>query len=119
MATTKGKSQPRSQPRKAWRDSSVYVPLGAGQLVVEKARGLIGRAWAVARSPRTTAVGAYRGLAVRGEKVARSIGRSAYTRTAFEQARSARSQVKAASTSVRKAAGSTATAAKAAAKKVG
>jgi hypothetical protein len=115
MATTKRKSE----PRKAWRDSSVYVPLGAGQLVVERTRDLIGKAWAVAQSPRATAVQAYQGLAARGEKVARSIGRSTYTRTAFEQTRSARSQVKAASTSVRKAAGSTATAAKAAAKKVG
>jgi hypothetical protein len=115
MATTKQKSD----PRKGWRDYSVYVPLGAGQLVAEKARGFIGKAWTVAQSPRTTAVQAYQGLAERGEKLARSIRGSAYTRTAFEQAKSARSQVKAATTSVRKAAGSTATAAKAAAKKVG
>lgn len=115
MATTKGKSV----PRKTWRDYSLYVPLGAGQLVVEKTRGLMDKAWAVAQSPGTTAVQAYQGLAARGEKLAQSIRRSAYTQTAFEEAKSARSQVRAATTSVRKAAGSTATVAKAAAKKVG
>lgn len=115
MAKTKGKTD----PKRALRDYSVYVPLGAGQLIVEKAQGLIGKAWAVAQSPRTTAVQAYQGLAARGEKLAHSIRRSAYTRTAFEQAKTARSQVKAATTSVRNAAGSSAMAAKAAAKKVG
>jgi dipeptidase len=115
MATNRGKTE----PKRALRDYTVYVPLGAGQLVVEKARGLIGKAWAVAQTPRTTAVQAYQGLADRGEKLANGIRRSAYTRTALEQAKTARSQVKAATTSVRKAAGSSATAAKAAAKKVG
>jgi hypothetical protein len=115
MATTKRKSDSRN----AVLDYSVYVPLGAGQLMVEKARGLFGRTWTIARSPRTAAVQAYQGLSQRGEKIARSIRRSAYTKAAFEQARSARSQVKAATTGVRKTAGSSATAARAAAKKVG
>jgi hypothetical protein len=107
MATTKGKSNP------------LYVPLGAGQLVAEKAKGLLGSAWSVAQNPRQAAVRTYRGLADRGEKLTQSIRRSAYTKAAFDQAKVARTQVKAASTSVRKAAGSTATAAKAATKKVG
>lgn len=115
MATTKGKST----TRKAMVDTSVYVPLGAGQLVVEKAKGLVGTAWAVAQNPRQTALRTYRGLADRGEKLAKSIRRSTYTKAAFDQARVARTQVKTATTSVRKAAGSTATAAKAASKKVG
>lgn len=100
-------------------DYSVYVPLGAGQLVAEKTRDLLGRAWAVAHSPGKTAVRTYQDLAERGERIAGSIRRSAYTRSAFDQTRNARSQVKAASTSLRKAAGTSATAARQAARKIG
>ncbi|MGH2572556.1 MAG: hypothetical protein ACRDGU_03595 [Actinomycetota bacterium] len=115
MATKK----PKYDARKALLDYSVNVPLGAGQLVVEKARLLFGKAWTIARSPRETTMQALLGLAHRGEELTQSIRRSAYTKAAVGQVKTARSQTKAATTSLRKAAGTTATATKAAAKKVG
>jgi hypothetical protein len=118
MATSNA-SKRKTEQRNPVLDYSVYVPLGAGQLVVEKTRGFLGKTLAVAQSPRQAAEKTYRDLADRGEKLVRSITRSPYTRAAFNQARTARSQVKAASTSVRKAAGTTATAAKQAVRKVG
>ncbi|HEY3211084.1 MAG TPA: hypothetical protein VGL18_15100 [Actinomycetota bacterium] len=103
--------------KKALLDYYVYAPLGAGQLVVEKTKKLAGKAAGAAKSQRRTFVKAYAGLAGRGEKLVSSVRRSAYTRRATDQIKSARTQVKGASTTVRKAAGSTATATKAAAKK--
>ena len=105
--------------RRALLDYSVHVPLGAGQLLVEKARQLFGKAWAIAQSPRETAMQTLLGLAHRGEELTKSIRRSAYTKAAVDQVKIARSQTKAATTSLRKAVGSTATATTAAAKKVG
>jgi len=104
--------------KKALLDYYVYAPLGAGQLVVEKAKKLAGKAAEAATTQRRAFAKAYVGLAGRGKKLVSSVRRSAYTRQAADQIKSARTQVKGAATSVRKAADSTATATKAAAKKV-
>jgi hypothetical protein len=116
MATTKTK---KYDTKKALSDYYLYVPLGAGQLLVEKTKTLSEKAFAFAKDRRTGAVQTYEDLAKRGEKLARSIRTSASTRRAFEQTKTARSRVRAAATSVRKAAGETAGATKAAARKVG
>jgi len=121
MATTKVKYD----TRKALLDYSVYAPLGAGQLLIEKAKELSGKASelsgkavSLAQDQRKAVLDAYGDLAGRGEKLVSSVRRSAYTKRAVAQSKTARTQVKAAATSIRKAAGSTATATKAAAKKV-
>jgi hypothetical protein len=114
MPTTKTKYG----TKKALLDYSVYAPLGAGQLAMEKSKGLVDKAAKAARSQRKTFVKLYMDLAHRGEKVVTSVRRSAYTKRAADQIKTARTQVKGAATSVRKAAGTTATATKAAAKKV-
>jgi hypothetical protein len=103
--------------KKALLDYYVYAPLGAGQLAVQKTREFAGKAAHVARSQRKTFLKTYSQLAERGEKLVKSIQRSAYTKRATDQMRTARTQVKGAATSIRKAAGSTATAGKAAARK--
>lgn len=105
--------------RKALMDYYVYAPLGAGQLLIQKGKELGTRAVEVAKDRRELALKTYRDMSERGEKLVGSIRRSAYTKRAIDQAKTARSQVKAATTSVRKAAGTTAEATKQAAKKVG
>ncbi len=114
MPTTKT----RYGTKKALLDYYVYAPIGAGQLAVEKTRQFAGKAAYAAKGQRKTFVKSYASLADRGEKLVKSVRKSAYTRRAADQIKTARSQVKGAATSVRKAAGSTATAGKAAAKKV-
>jgi hypothetical protein len=109
----------RTGARKALSDYALYAPIGAGQLVVEKSREASKKAWTMARKRRKNVIKAYEDLAKRGEKLVTSIRRSAYTRRALDQAKTARSQVKAATTSVRKTAGATTQATRAAAKKVG
>ena len=116
MPTT---TKSRTDTRKALSDYYLYVPLGAGQLVIEKTRELSRKAWSGAQSQRDQFAKAYVDLAKRGERLVTSIRRSAYTRRALDQAKTTRSQVKAAVTGIRKTAGATATAGKAAAKKVG
>ncbi len=116
MATTTAK---KDDARKALTDYYVYAPLGAGQLLIEKTQELSGKAWEVWRNGLRAVAESYRDMAERGEKLATSIRRSAYTRRAVEQTRTASRQVKAAATSVRKAVDSTAEATRAAAKKVG
>jgi len=103
--------------KKALLDYYVYAPLGAGQLMVQKTKELAGKAAGAAITRRRAVAKAYAGLAGRGEKLVSSVRRSAYTRRAADQIKTARTQVKGAATGVRKAAGSTATATKAAAKK--
>jgi hypothetical protein len=103
--------------KKALADYYVYAPLGAGELLVEKTRKLSRKTWTEARKQRKQLLKAYRDLAKRGEKLVSSVRRSAYTRRAVEQAKTARSQVKSAATSVRKTADATAAATKAATKK--
>jgi hypothetical protein len=109
----------RSGPRKALSDYALYAPIGAGQLVVEKTREASKKAWTMAQKRRKGVLKTYEDLAKRGEKLVTSVRRSAYTRRAIDQAKSARSQVKAAATGVRKTGGATGQAAKSAAKKVG
>jgi hypothetical protein len=115
MATT---TKSKSNVRKALYDYYVYAPLGAGQLLVEKAKELPGKAKNVS-AWRQNVSKTYRDLADRGEKLVSSIRGSAYTHRAMDQATVAQTQVKAASTSVRKAVRTTGTATRAAAKKVG
>ena len=74
----------------------------------DTAKELSGKVMELAQSQRHAVAKTYEDLAERGEKLAKSIRRSAYTRRAIDQTKVARSQVKAAATSVRKAAGSTA-----------
>jgi len=109
----------RYSARKALTDYYVYAPLGAGELVVEKTRQLSRKAWTEAQKQRHKVAESYQDLARRGERLATGIRRSASTRRAVEQAKTARSEAKAAVTGIRKTAGATATATKAAAKKVG
>ena len=116
MAT---QTKKRATTKKPLTDYYLYVPLGAGQLLVEKTKTLSGKAFKMAQHRRTRLVRTYEDLGKRGEKLARSIRSSASTRRAFEQTKTARSRVRAATTSVRKALGETAGATKAAAKKVG
>lgn len=104
--------------------NAMYAYVGAGQLIMDKAKELPVKA----RDMRVKAFdwnawgkefGKFYGeLVGRGEKTVKSIRKSAYTERAVEQARAARVQVKAATTSVRKAVGSSAEATKVAAKKV-
>jgi hypothetical protein len=108
-----------SSRKMALTDYYVYAPLGAGELLVEKTRELSTKAWTGARKQRTQLLKSYQDLAKRGERLVQSISKSAHTRRAVEQAKTARSQVKSAATSIRKTADATATATKAAVKKVG
>jgi hypothetical protein len=108
-----------SSTKKALTDYYVYAPLGAGDLVIEKSRELSKKAWTRALKERKQLLKAYRDMAKRGEKLVTSVRKSAYTRRAADQAKTARSQVKSAVTSIRKTADATASATKAAAKKVG
>ena len=114
MAITKG-----YDTSKAFLDYSVYAPLGAADKAVEQAKGFSQKAWQSAQEQRKAVLALYGDLAKRGEKLAKSIGRSAYTRRAVDQTKSARGQVKAAADNVRKAAGGAAEATRAAARKVG
>ena len=115
MATTKS----GYDVKKALTDYYVYVPLGATQVFIEKAKELPGKARSMSFGTwRDNVAERYQDLAQRGHKLADSVRRSAYTQRAVEQTKVARSQVKAAATSVRKAAGTTTEATKAAAKKV-
>ena len=116
MATTKTR---KSDAKKQLSDYYLYVPLGAGQLIVEKTKTVSAKAFKLAKGGRKSAVRTYEDLAKRGEKLVTSVRRSTYTRRAIDQAKSAQSQVKAAATGVRKTAGATSKAAKSAAKKVG
>ncbi len=102
--------------------NAFYVYLGAGQFLWDKSRELSkavpGKVVDLAKNGRENFNDQYKDLAHRGEKLAKSIRGSAYTKRAVEQTKTARTQVKAAATSVRKAVNSTAEATKQAAKKV-
>jgi hypothetical protein len=114
--TTAAKS--RNSTKKALTDYYVYAPIGAGDLLLEKTRDLSRKTWTEAQKQRRKLLKSYRSLAERGEKLVGSVSKSAYTRRAVDQAKTARSQVKAAVTSIRKTADASATATRAAAKKV-
>jgi hypothetical protein len=113
MATTT-----KYDAKKAITDYYLYVPLGAGQLLVEKTKEISVKARDLAEARRKELAKLYDDLAVRGQKLATSIRKSTYTKRAIDQTKTARTQVKAATTSVRKAVGLTAEATKQAAKKV-
>jgi len=108
----------KSKARKSALDYSVYVPLGAGQLLIEKSRQFSGQALKVAKGRSKDITKGYESLAKRGEKLASSIQRSVYTKRAIDQTDKARQQVKSSVRSIRRAAGATAEATQAAARKV-
>lgn len=116
MATT---TKNAYDARKAFADYYVYVPLGAGQLLIEKGKEL--STWTIdrAKDGRARLMGAYDELATRGRKLSTSIRRSVYTQRAIDQTKNASRQVRRAATSVRQAADSTAQASRAAARKIG
>jgi hypothetical protein len=86
----------------------LYAVVGAGDFVVEKARGL---------TERKNTAKAYEDLVERGRTLSVKIKRSAPTKQAIEQTRTARSQAKAAATSATKAVRANARAARSAATK--
>jgi hypothetical protein len=106
-----------SKAKKSAYDYYVYVPLGAGQLLIEKTREFSDAAVMFAKELVDDFMKGYESLAKRGEKIASSIGRSEYTKRAIEQTDKARSQVKTTARSIRRAADATAEATRAAARK--
>lgn len=83
-----------------------FAVLGTGELAVEKAVRLYGKASTFGRKARRTDVGqVYDGLAGRGEAVARRLRRSKTAKRAVEGTKQASRQLKGAVTSIRKAAG--------------
>ncbi len=106
---------------------ALYASLGAGQLVVEKAKdyGKWVRDYSTPAGfraywskRRTAALKSYKQLAARGKKLARGVRSSAAAKRAEEQTQAARRQVKTAANSVRKAFGGGVEATRTAAKKV-
>jgi hypothetical protein len=100
---------------------AINVALGTGDLVVEKAKGVAGNLRRFEPKAFWSGYGkqlfrTYDDLAGRGEKLRKTIVRSAPAKRAAAQSKVARSQVKAAATSVRKAFGETAGAARSVAK---
>jgi len=108
----------KSQAKKSLYDYYVYVPLGAGQLLVEKTKEFSGAALTFAKGRSKDITKGYQSLAKRGEKIASSIRRSAYTKRAIDQTDKARSQVKTTARTIRRAADATAEATRSAARKV-
>ncbi len=126
MANTK-----RKYPSgKALADYYIYVPLGAAQLVTEKAKQFSGSTYETVKRGTDNAVefvrggrenffSTYQDLAKRGKGLATSIRRMSATRRAATQVKSARSSVRRAARATTEATKATATATRAAAKKVG
>jgi hypothetical protein len=108
----------KSRAKRSAIDYYFYVPLGAGQLLVEKTRQLSSAAVMFAKGRTKDFNKGYASLAKRGEKLASSIRRSVYTKRAIEQTDKARQQVKTTVRTIRRAAGATAEASQAAARKV-
>jgi hypothetical protein len=117
MPATKTKTQTQ-QAKKSALDYYVYVPLGAGQLLLEKTKQFSGLATTFAKGRTKDIAKGYESLAKRGEKLASSVRRSVYTKRAIQQTEKARHQVKTTVKSIRHAAGATAEATQAAARKV-
>lgn len=126
MANTK-----RKYPSgKALAEYYIYVPLGAAQMVAEKAKHISGTtvssvrkntqgAVQFVRGGRENVFSTYEDLAKRGKSLASSIGRMSATRRAATQFKTARSSIKRAARATSEATKATATATRAAAKKVG
>jgi hypothetical protein len=126
MANTK-----RKYPSgKALADYYIYVPLGAAQIVAEKARHFSGSTYQTVkrgtdntvqfvRGGRENFFSTYQDLAKRGKALATNIGRMGATKRAAEQFKTARSSFRRAARATGEATKATATATRAAAKKVG
>ena len=119
MATKTRTKQTKADPRNPLLEYAVFVPLGATQLAVGKARTLTMRAWTMADSRRKDLLKGYDELAERGEKIVTSWRRSVYTQRAADQTKAARSQVRSAARSLRRAVGTTTEATRAAARRIG
>jgi multidrug efflux pump subunit AcrA (membrane-fusion protein) len=88
------------------RMKAPYALLGTGELVIEKAAELYGRASSFGRQARRTDMSdVYEGLAHRGEALVKRIQRSKTAKRAVEGTRQATRQFKGAVTSLRKAVG--------------
>jgi hypothetical protein len=81
--------------RSALTDYAIHVPLGAGQLLIEKGKELTVKVGSFAQDPRKRVRRTYADLAKRGEKVARDLRHSKLGRRL--------GQTKAATDTVRKA----------------
>lgn len=82
-----------------------YAILGTGDLAVQKARGLIGKAVSLTTNDRPDVGQVYGDLADRGAAVAKRVQRSKPAKRAVEGTRQASRQLKGAATSIRKALG--------------
>jgi hypothetical protein len=83
-----------------------YAVLGTGELAIEKAAELYGKASSISRKARRTDVGQlYDGLAGRGQSLIKRIQRSKPAKRAVEGTKQATRQFKGAVTSIRKAVG--------------
>lgn len=117
--TSKAPASSTRAPKGGYVWPLVYAPIGAGQLVMEKAREVPDVVGQMASDPRGRMIRMYRDLADRGERIVSGVRRSAPTRRAVDQAGSARSRVKAAVTSVGRAVEATAAVSRNAARKIG
>ncbi len=108
----------------------IYVPLGAAQLVAEKAKEFSGSTVGTVqrgtqnvvqfvRGGRESVLSTYQDLAKRGKSLATSIGRMSATQRAGTQFKTARSSFRRGARATAEATRATATATRAAAKKVG
>ena len=97
MTTTKSA---KLDVKTAITNYAVYLPLGAGQLAIEKGRELSGKAVTTAQQRRAEMAKVYLDLAKRGEQLVKSIRISPYTQRAVEHPKIARGQVKAAAKKV-------------------
>lgn len=82
-----------------------YAILGTGDLAVEKARGVFGKAVSLTTNGRPDVAQAYGDLADRGAAVVKRLQRSKPAKRAVEGTKQASRQLKGAATSVRKALG--------------
>ena len=79
---------------KALADYTVFAPIGAGQLLVEKTRELSTTVGQAAMARQADVLGAYRELAKRGRKVLTGVRTAPATRRAEAKLEAARIQVR-------------------------
>ncbi len=70
--------------RKALADYVVHVPLGAGQLLMEKGKEFSTKVGSVAQDSGRSVAKSYADLAQRGEKVAKNLRHSSFARRTVE-----------------------------------